>query len=221
MNDLRAEGIGCNNYFGVCNYVFPRACISPTKTAPYPYLFPERPLIIAMDGILLNVTLDGPTRWLLVIAVGLTIFYAVMRPMRKKKDPLGKSGLRPGLAGQRAVERDMSNLLVELSEMARQVTAQLDTRTLKLEMLLKEADERIAALKEAMRQAPAGNGAATPASAAPAASPAAEAPAIDPRHLAVYELADQNLAAPQIANKLGRPRGEVELILALRERSIS
>ena len=46
----------------------------------------------------------------------------------------------------------MGNLLVELSEMARQVTAQLDTRTLKLETLLKDADQRIAALKEANRQ---------------------------------------------------------------------
>ena len=192
----------------------------PAKRHHIPTLSRSVPLNIATDGILLTVTLDGPTRWLLIIAVGLTIFYAVMRPMRKKKDPLGKSGNRPGLAGQRAVERDMSNLLVELSEMARQVTAQLDTRTLKLEMLLKEADERIAVLKELLRQAPAGNGSAAAQQAAPAA-PAADVPAIDPRHLAVYELADQKLAAAQIADRLGRPRGEVELILALRKRSIS
>jgi hypothetical protein len=171
-----------------------------------------------MDGILLDLTLDGPTRWLLVIAVTLTIFYAVMRPVRKKKEATGSSG--PGLAGQRGVERDMNILLVELSEMVRQLTAQLDTRTLKLEMLLKDADERIAALKAAMHQAPPanGNGSSHETPPAPVAAPA---PAIDPRHLEVYQLSDQNLAAPQIASKLGRPRGEVELILALRERLIS
>lgn len=185
-----------------------------------------------MDGELLNLSLDGPTRWLLVIAVGLTIFYAVMRPMRKKKkDPLTRAGLRPGLSGQRAVERDMTNLLVELSEMARQVTAQLDTRTLKLEMLLKDADERIAALQEANRQPPAsngnghGNGNGTSnsngngnGSAHETPAPPPPAPVVDPRHLPVYELADQDLSAAQIAFKLGRPRGEIELILALRER---
>ena len=98
--------------------------------------------------------LDPTTRWLLIVAVGLTIFYAVMRPLRKKKDPLEKSPSRFGVASQRMVERDMSNLLVELSEMARQVTAQLDTRTLKLEMLLKEADEKNAALKNGQSSKP-------------------------------------------------------------------
>ena len=37
------------------------------------------------------------------------------------------------LASQCAVERDMSHLLVEMSEMARQITAQLDTRAAKFE----------------------------------------------------------------------------------------
>ena len=48
----------------------------------------------------------------------------------------------------------MNNLLVELSEMARQVTAQLDTRTLKLETLLKEADEKIQLLKRSVHETP-------------------------------------------------------------------
>lgn len=173
-----------------------------------------------MDGILLQLSnLDATTRWWLIIAVALTIFYAVMRPMRKKKDPLNRSATRGGLAEERAVQRDLTHLLVEMSEMARQVTAQLDTRTLKLEMLIKDADERIAELKSlsAARVEPAG---AAPASAAPAAAAPPAAPiaprAMDARHQDVYELADQRLGAEQIAIRLGRPRGEIELILALR-----
>src|SRR5665213_3691300 len=112
-----------------------------------------------MDGILLQVAnLDSTTKWLLVVAVALTIFYAVMRPMRKKKDPLAYGGQRVGLASQRAVEHDMTNLLVQLSEMARQVTAQLDTRTAKLELLIKDADERLAALKDATKHQSNSNG---------------------------------------------------------------
>jgi hypothetical protein len=174
-----------------------------------------------MDGLLSDITnLDPMTRWALVVAVGLTVFYAVMRPMRKKRDPLEKMSLRPGLASQRAVERDMNNLLVELSEMARQVTAQLDTRTLKLETLLKEADDKILQLKQAASETPVvprSNGTEPVIEEKPSGPPS---PAIDPRHLEVYELADRRLSSQQIACQLSRPRGEVDLILALRETSV-
>jgi len=173
-----------------------------------------------MDGILSQfANLDSTTKWWLGIAVTLTVFYAVMRPSnRKKKDPLKKAMFTPGLASQRSVEREMSHLLVELSEMARQVTAQLDTRAMKLDLLIKEADERIAALAEAARQASSGNPGAGPAASLP--RPAAPSgPAVDPRHVEIYELADLGLSPREIAMKLGRPHGEVELILALRERS--
>jgi hypothetical protein len=175
--------------------------------------------MVAMDGVLLDIsTLDPVTKWLLIVAVGLTIFYAVMRPMRKKKDPLSRQPVPASLAGQRAVERDMNNLLVELSEMARQITAQLDTRTLKLEMLIKEADDRLAALKAAIT--------APPIAIAPApeknqniAPPVPIDPPVDPRHLEVYHLTDQGRSAQEIAQRLSRPQGEVELILALRDRA--
>jgi hypothetical protein len=152
----------------------------------------------------------------LVVAVGLTIFYAVMRPMKKKKDPLEKSPSKFGLASQRAVEQDMNNLLVELSKMARQLTAQLDTRAIKLEMLIKQADERLAALKQLNNGAAGGmpptNGNGSPEPTSP------ESPGVDERHLEVYALADERLSAQQIANKLTRPRGEIDLILALRRK---
>src|SRR5436190_24306376 len=107
-----------------------------------------------MPFILLDITpASGPdpaTTWI-AIAVGvLTIVYVTLvKPLRSKKkhkDPLERTPALAGLATQRAVERDMSNLLVELSEMARQMTAQLDTRSAKLELLIKQADARTAAL---------------------------------------------------------------------------
>jgi hypothetical protein len=154
----------------------------------------------------------SPTMWMAYAMGLLTILYAVfVRPkMKEKKDPLARmpGQSRGNLSRQRDVEKQMETLLVELSEMARQITAQLDTRSAKLEVLIREADEKIAALQN------------VPAKIIDPPTPAAagrDIPATDdPRHAAVYALADNGLSANQIAQRLKRPSGEVELILALR-----
>ena len=166
-----------------------------------------------MDGILLDIQhLDPFQKWALVCAAGLTVVYMVMRPFKKRKDPLAHP-TNLSLAGQREVERQMTELLVELEQMARQMTAQLDTRARKLELLINEADQKIAALQSA------GDSPAMLPQFIPAET-AASAPksVADPRHARVYELADAGQAARQIAHQLERPQGEIELILALRPR---
>jgi type II secretory pathway component PulM len=157
-----------------------------------------------------------PQTWMVVALAMITIVYAVfVRPMLKqKKDPLARLPGKPGaLARQRDVERQMETLLVELSEMARQISAQLDTRAAKLEVLIKEADEKIAALR---REPP------TPTAVGRDLRPMVGDPGAshveDARHVAVYQLADSGLNPGQIAQRLGRPSGEIELILALRSR---
>lgn len=154
--------------------------------------------------------LDPATKWFVIALAIVTIIYAAVRPLFRKKDPLEKPAPFGSLAQQRSVDRQMQNVLVELSEMARQITAQLDTRAGKLEALIREADQRIAAMKSAadLQQSP------------PAAGPyhaeRAEQPMIDPRHALVYALADQGRSCKDIAQELNRPSGEIELILALR-----
>ena len=64
------------------------------------------------------------TTWIaLVIGCAATMYvmYRARRP--KKRDPLANHAASSSLAQQRAVERQMSNLLLELSEMARTVNA--------------------------------------------------------------------------------------------------
>lgn len=155
--------------------------------------------------------------WVLVALGIITILYAVMRNPFGKKDPLSRAPKFASLAQQRSVERQMQNVLVELSEMTRQISAQLDTRAGKLEALMKEADEKIAALKAMSASGPA----MTPPSAASLASSsqpmATPASSLDPRHAQVYALADQGRSSREIAQQLQRPSGEVELILALRK----
>lgn len=170
-----------------------------------------------MDGYLLDLQhLDPFQKWTLICAAGLTLVYVAMRPFKKRgKDPLARAAI-PTLAGQREVERQMTELLVELEQMARQMTGQLDTRANKLELLIKQADEKIALLHGAGHAIPAGSVAIAAMETAPGLPAALAA---DPRHLAVYDLADTGQSARQIAQQLGRPHGEIELILALRQRT--
>jgi hypothetical protein len=180
-----------------------------------------------MTSILFEIPPPTPATSWTAIGIGvLTIVYvAFIRPLTRKKqekDPLTRPAPEAGLARQRSVEREMGNLLVELSEMSRQMTGQLDTRAAKLEALLREADEKIALL----RSMSAGGGPQgvlieaklLEADAVMMRGPDDPVAPVDPRHAEVYGLADEGQSAQDIARQTGRPRGEVELILALRGR---
>jgi len=160
----------------------------------------------------------GMAVWAAVCFGILVIIYSLVRPMMHKKDPLTKLPTYGSLSAQRSVEREMQNVLVELSNMSRQVTAQLDTRAAKLEALIQEADEKIAALKALGASAAAKSSTAAGESSTSTPPPAQEpkSPALNPQHAEIYNLADQGRSPREIAQQLHRPSGEVELILALR-----
>lgn len=172
---------------------------------------------------------EDPAAYLALLLGGMVLVYlGVLRPMmRKRKDPLENSPARSSLSQQRAVERDMQGFLVEYEQMIRNMTAGIETRAARLEELIRQADERIEALRAA--KADSGSGAeASPPGAAPASrmqgtapadeliAPLRAPPAPDPRHAEVYALADEGLSPREVARRLGRPNGEIELILALR-----
>ena len=184
---------------------------------------------------------DEATKWVVIGLAVVTILYAVMRPAMRRKDPmskLNKGEAFSSLAQQRSAERDMSNLLVEMSEMARQITGQLDTRAAKLEMLIQEADEKIrqlqqlgsgngsGAAREGRDEAVGGGSMVVRPQASPALPGATvqelappQSPQTAARYGEIYALADEGHTAQEIAHQLGRPNGEVQLILALRPRS--
>lgn len=157
--------------------------------------------------------------WLIIGAGVFIMTYIVVRPfLRRKNDPMDKPAFGRSLSQQRTVERQMEGLLVELTEMTRQMSAQLDTRSAKLELLLKEADQKIAQLKQVQQTLPSVPSVTSPAFEAvrePIAAPTSEP---DPAHAQVYALADQGRRVSEIAAELSRPSGEIELILALRQR---
>jgi hypothetical protein len=164
-----------------------------------------------------NIITKDKQGWIALAVAGIAITWILFRPRFKKKDPLDAPAFS-SLAQQRTVERQMQNLLVELSEMARQISAQLDTRAAKLEFLIKEADEKIATLKSLSNGTPPPATAITSSIVERAASDDLTLIPIDPRHAQVYELADKGHGTNEIARQLGQNSGEIELILALRPR---
>jgi hypothetical protein len=149
-----------------------------------------------------------------------------------------KTSPAPTASGEhRALERDIQILIKELADLTRRVNAQIaqvDERSARLEQLLRAADERATRLR-AIQGEPNGDGngdgdgiagvlgvaaAAEPTAAAQPAVAAASSPdEIDPRHVEIYTLCEQGLSMQQIADRLHRPSGEVELIIALRPRN--
>ena len=118
---------------------------------------------------------------------------------------------------QTSAKRELEQVMLELDQLARQVHGRLDTKLARLEIVIRDADARIERLSRLMRSAQGGDSVdATLESEAPRA--ASETPAEPERtHGDVCRLADQGRSPSQIAREVGKPVGEVELILALRK----
>ena len=175
-------------------------------------------------------SLNDPAAMVLVgLGVMGLIYLMVLRPAaqknkkRKRPDPLATPpSVRASLAGERSAERGMQTLLLELEQMSRQLSAQLDTKAARLEALIREADAKTAALQAVLSKDKAGALADRLMSDdATADRPARESLgsglAALASHRSIYDLSDAGDAAAAIARKLNRPAGEVELILALRD----
>ena len=187
------------------------------------------PLTVAQSIPKLPTSLNDPGAMVLMgLGVMGLIYLMVLRPAaqknkkRKKPDPLATPpSVRQSLAGERSAERGMQTLLLELEQMSRQLSAQLDTKAAKLEALIREADAKTAALQGLLAQDKAGALADRLMTAdATTDQPPREAfesgLAALASHRSIYDLSDAGDAAAAIARKLDRPAGEVELILALR-----
>jgi len=170
---------------------------------------------------------------------GAAILYAVMRWRRNtltKKPSMTSAGseklVMTSALNVREINMEIQALLSELEETCRRLTAQLDNRYQRLELLLSEADEKIKRL-EGMTGAAAGP---APEKMAPVSAAAAlegqkalarlrkerGAPAAsdDPAYQPIYALADGGKNSREIAQQLGRQPGEIELILALRQHAV-
>ncbi|MCH7883883.1 MAG: DUF2802 domain-containing protein, partial [Planctomycetes bacterium] len=93
----------------------------------------------------------------------------------------------------------------------------MDTRFAKLEMVIRDADERIENLSRLVRAAQGSPTLdVTLEEAVPDPPPPEEKEIDDERYAPIYRLADSGLAAAEIAREVDRTTGEIELILSLR-----
>jgi hypothetical protein len=191
--------------------------------------------VIARAGIIAAEAGTGGNSVLagLMMAAGVLIITVVMvlrlwkarrRNAARAATPIAdRAGLTPRAAARDGAER-MEAVMVEMQELTRVCAAQVENRVARLEMLLREADERIALLSAALGEVPhtpARNGAPGPASGAAAKPAPVVRPIIGADELSqrVYALADTGMAPGDVARELGEHTGKVELILALRQES--
>ena len=124
----------------------------------------------------------------------------------------------------RGMRSDLERLMVEIEELSKRFASQLDAKSIQLDRLLSEADQRIAQLERLGRDAVEfGPSSFDTTVGGPGSSPTGQETgssndqaSVDPLTRSVYELADQGHDASQIARQLNEHVGKVELILALR-----
>lgn len=123
---------------------------------------------------------------------------------------------------EQGAKRDLEQVMMELDQLSRQIHGRIDTKLARLEIVIRDADqriERLSGLIETMRRE-----APRPCvtSDVQDSHQSSENPSCqeDLRHAEVYRLADSGLSPVDIARNVGRTAGEIELILALRKTKI-
>jgi hypothetical protein len=146
----------------------------------------------------------SPQQWALLICLaGAALIYYAWR--RRGSPPWGRITGREEVIDPRvdSLRDDLSRLLKELEELSARLDQQLAVRHQSVQEAIRDADQRIKALRLLVHAACVKNGGH------PGDTP-------DMRTRRIYELADRGLSATEIARRLEEPAGEVDLILNLR-----
>ncbi len=128
-----------------------------------------------------------------------------------------KSAARLAAPVKSAASTEEQQLHRDMTELTERLVHQLDVRTARMEKMLEQADERIATLEKLLVAKPQPTVEVKPRHSAPMASLDTSA---GNSHRDVYALADEGLTPVQIAQRLSKPTGQVELILNLRRVSL-
>ncbi|WP_428387165.1 hypothetical protein [Mucisphaera sp.] len=156
--------------------------------------------------------------------------YSFSRRRQKQGPAVSARDQLEGLKERKRLRDDLGTLMLEVEELTRRFSAQIDAKTLRLERMIQEAEIRIdqlQRLEKQLGQPPANLSLAetdqeatgVQASAATASESGPSASGETPMQTltrSVHELADDGLDARQIAEKLDEHLGKIELILNLR-----
>jgi uncharacterized protein HemX len=159
--------------------------------------------------------------WLLLAVLGLVTFMLIFIRMRYTSTARQRRSPREQIARVRAGSElggSLDELMVQLEAFSRRVNAQVDTRFVRLETIVRDADERIARLQRVLTQVDSlRTRIASQAPAPPAEPRPVSVPPVDDLHRKVYQLLDAGKTPVEAAEALQMTLGEVELILNLRE----
>lgn len=104
-----------------------------------------------IGGVLAESGGKGIDQWLLIIAAIVIITLLLLQSRRRRAMDGSPKQYRREIDSatnkSTAIKRDMERLLVELSDLARQINGQIDTRFAKLEQSIVDADKRIQFLR--------------------------------------------------------------------------
>lgn len=122
-----------------------------------------------------------------------------------------------GLQKEAEAKHDVEQVMLELEKLSRQIHGRIDTKLARLETLIRDADQRIERLSR-LAGAPTGGSRLEITLDREEPQPIPKTGEVgEDWHSAVYRAADGGMTAVQIAQKVGRTTGEVELLLALRK----
>lgn len=153
----------------------------------------------------------------LIAVIMVVMFLLLMSNARRRREggPSPKAYAREQISRikeERAVKTDLADLMLELQQLAREVNAQLDTKFVKLERCIADADQRIGRLDRL-----AGRPAGQPALDTTVRDESTEAqPVESSRRERICALYDEGKSPLEIAQALDKPVGEVELVVSLR-----
>ncbi len=176
-------------------------------------------LVLAQEGTESKPALDSLPMMLMAAGVMLLIVVLMGNLRKNLRKRVQKESMEPQERIQAIREQAQTSSTVlerrtaQAAEQTRELTALLDNRSERIEILIRHADERIERLERLAAEA---DGRMTPRHTAPSQPASETSYANDALKQQIYDLADQGQKPGEIAQRLGQHAGKVELILALR-----
>lgn len=134
----------------------------------------------------------------------------------QRRKLLKQQALKPAAARSMTIA-ESQQLQRDVADLTEKLAHQLDVRAARLEKMLEQADQRIATMEKLLAAKPA------PVMIEPKPRSSTPLQGLDTpalQHRDVYALADEGLTPVQIAQRLSKPTGQIELILNLRKASL-
>ena len=173
------------------------------------------PLLLA-EGIMSS----GQMALISIIVIATTLMLISQSRRRLESGPSPRLYAREQLARlkeEKVVHDEMSEVMGHLEQLSREINAQLDAKLMRMDRCIREADDRIKRLDRVTRDLRSGTSLDVTVNQDSADSPPLATD--DDRcgdNERVFRLADTGKTAREIAGSIGRPIGEIDLILALR-----